>query len=86
VSVARYEQSSTAQTVAGLISAVSISVSLIGVAYRPLRLIPFAIVLALLATGIGGRHVRLATLAVAVGAVCFVLGLATAVITSNPLW
>jgi hypothetical protein len=86
VSVARYEQSSIAQAVAGLIAAVAIFVSLIGVAYRPLRLIPFAIVLALLATAIGGRHLRLATIAVGVGAVCFVVGLAVAVITSNPLW
>jgi hypothetical protein len=86
VSVARYEQSSIAQAVAGLIAAVAIFVSLIGVAYRPLRLIPFAILLALLATAIGGRHLRLATIAVSVGAVCFVAGLAVAVITSNPLW
>jgi hypothetical protein len=86
VSVARYEQSSIAQAVAGLIAAVAIFVSLIGVAYRPLRLIPFAILLALLATAIGGRHLRLATIAVGVGAVCFVAGLAVAVITSNPLW
>jgi hypothetical protein len=86
VSVARYEQSSIAQTVAGFIAAVSIAVSLIGVAYRPLRLIPFAIVLGLLATAIGGRHLRLATTAVAVGAICIVVGLAVAVITSNPLW
>lgn len=86
MSVARYEQSSIAQAVAGLIAAVAIFVSLIGVAYRPLRLIPFAILLALLATAIGGRHLRLATIAVAVGAVCFVAGLAVAVITSNPLW
>lgn len=86
MSVARYEQSSIAQTVAGFIAAVSIFVSLIGVAYRPLRLIPFAIVLALLATAIGGRHLRLATTAVAVGAISIVVGLAVAVITSNPLW
>ena len=86
MSVARYEQSSIAQAVAGLIAAVAIFVSLIGVAYRPLRLIPFAILLALLATAIGGRHLRLATTAVAVGTVCFVAGLAVAVITSNPLW
>ena len=86
MSVARYEQSSTAQTVAGFLAAASIFVSLTGVAYRPLRLIPLAIVLALIATAIGGRHLRLATIAVGVGAVCIVVGLAAAVITSNPLW
>jgi hypothetical protein len=86
VSVAGYEQSSTAQTLAGYLAAASIFVSLTGVAYRPLRLIPFAIVLALIATAIGGRHIRLATIAVGVGAVCIVVGLAVAVITSNPLW
>ena len=86
MSVAGYEQSSTAQTVAGFLAATSIFVSLTGVAYRPLRLIPLAIALALIATAIVGRHLRLATIAVGVGAVCFVVGLAAAVLTSNPLW
>jgi len=54
--------------------------------YRPLRLIPLALVLALLATAIGGRALRLATWAVVVGALAFVVGMAAAVITSNPLW
>jgi hypothetical protein len=59
---------------------------LTGIAYRPLRLIPLALVLALVATGIGGRALRLATWAVAIGAVSFAVGMAAAVITSNPLW
>lgn len=57
-----------------------------GIAYRPLRLIPLALLLALIATGIGGRAQRLATWAVAIGAVSFAVGMAAAVITSNPLW
>jgi hypothetical protein len=56
------------------------------VAYRPLRLIPFAILLSLIAAGIGGRSERLAMYAVSIGAVCFAVGLAVAVITSHPLW
>jgi len=75
-----------ADTVAGFLASASIFVSLIGLAYRPLRLVPLAILLALIATAIGGRHERLATLAVAVGAACFAVGLALAVATSNPLW
>jgi hypothetical protein len=42
--------------------------------------------MALLATAIGGRHQRLAALAIAVGAVCFVVGMALAVLTDNPLY
>jgi hypothetical protein len=43
-------------------------------------------VLALIAVGIGGRATRLATWAVAIGAVSFAVGMAVAVITSKPLW
>ena len=49
-------------------------------------MIPIAILLALIATGIGGRATRLATWAVAISAVSFAAGMAAAVITSNPLW
>ena len=86
MSVAPYDRATPAETVAGFLAAAAIFVSLTGVAYRPLRLIPLAIVLALVATAIGGRHLRLAMIAVGVGALCFTVGLATAVITSNPLW
>jgi hypothetical protein len=74
------------QTLGGFLAAAAIFVSAIGVAYRPLRLIPFAILLALISVAIGGRSVRLATAAAFIGAGCFVLGLALAVATSHPLW
>jgi hypothetical protein len=79
-------RSRPAETVAGFLAAAAIFVSLVGIAYRPLRLIPFAILLSLIAVGIGGRSERLATYAVAIGAACFAIGLAVAVITSHPLW
>ena len=81
-----YERPRPAETVAGFLAAASIFVSLAGIAYRPLRLIPIAIVLALIAAGIGGRATRLATWAVAIGAIAFAAGMAAAVVTSNPLW
>ena len=81
-----YGQRRPAETLAGFLAAASIFVSLAGVAYRPLRLIPFAILLSLIAAGIGGRSERLATYAVSIGAACFAIGLAVAVITSHPLW
>jgi hypothetical protein len=65
---------------------VSIFASLTGIAWRPLRLIPLAILLALIALAIGGRSQRLATWAVFIGAASFAVGMAAAVITSNPLW
>ena len=86
MSSAPYERTSPAETVAGFLAAAAIFVSLTGIAYRPLRLIPLAIVLALVATGIGGRVTRLATWAVGIGAASFAVGMAVAVITSHPLW
>ena len=74
------------ETVAGFLATAAIFLSAVGLAYRPLRLVPFAILLALLAAAIGGRHARLATWAVYTCAACFVLGMVFAVITSHPLW
>jgi hypothetical protein len=73
-------------TLAGFLAAMAIFVSAIGLAYRPLRLVPLAILLALFAAALGGRHARLALIAVLVGGTCFVAGLAFAVVTSHPLW
>jgi hypothetical protein len=86
VSSTPYRRSRPGETVGGFLAAASIFASLAGVAYRPLRLVPFAILLALIAVGIGGRSERLATYAVSIGAACFAIGLAVAVITSHPLW
>ena len=75
-----------AEAVGGLLASLSIFASLIALAYRPGRVIPFAVLLALLATAIGGRHSRLAASAIAVAAGCFVVGMAVAVITNNPIF
>jgi hypothetical protein len=86
VSSTPYERARPSETIAGFLAAASIFVSVAGIAYRPLRLIPFALLLALIAAGIGGRASRLAAWAVGIGAVSFAVGMAAAVITSNPLW
>jgi hypothetical protein len=75
-----------AEAVAGLLAAASIFISLMGLAYRPVRLVPVSILIALVAAGIGGRNARLAQLAVAVGAACFALGMTFAVLTGHPLY
>lgn len=74
------------ESLAGFLAATAIFVSAIGLAYRPLRLIPLALVLALVAVAIGGRNERLSTAATFIAAACFVVGMAIAVVTSNPLW
>ena len=86
MSAAPYERARAAETIAGFFASAAIFMGLIGIAYRPLRVIPIAILLALIAAGIGGRAARLATYAVAICAACFAVGMAVAVITSNPLW
>jgi hypothetical protein len=75
-----------ADTIAGLLAALALFASLIGIAYRPARLIPFAILIALVATAMGGRHARLAAAAVFVGGLCFILGFAVAVLTNHPIF
>ena len=86
MSATPYQRTRPAETIGGFLAAASIFVSLTGIAYRPLRLIPFAIILGLIAVGIGGRCERIATWAVSIGAASFALGMAVAVITSHPLW
>jgi hypothetical protein len=75
-----------ADTIAGLLAALSVLASSIGLAYRPARLIPFALLLAVIAAAMGGRNARLATAALVIGGVCFVIGMAVAVITYNPVF
>ncbi|MHB8470153.1 MAG: hypothetical protein ACYDCH_10415 [Gaiellaceae bacterium] len=79
-------ESRPSETVAGFLSSFSIFASLIALAWHPLRLIPFAIVLSLVAAAMGGRHARLAQVAVAIAAICFFASMAITVITQRPLW
>jgi hypothetical protein len=80
------ERDRPADAIAGFLAAAAIFVSLMGLAYRPARLVPVAILLALVAVGIGGRNARLAQLAVVVGSASFAVGMALAVLTGHPLY
>ena len=75
-----------AEAVAGLMAAASLFVSLLGVVHRPSRVIPVAVLVALIAAGMGGRHQRLAAYAVVVGAICFVVGMTIAIAADRPLY
>jgi hypothetical protein len=86
MSAADHAASRPSETVAGYLAALAIFISLIGLAWHPLRLILPAVVVSMIAAGMGGRHQRLAFAAVIVVAFCFFLGMVVAVITQRPLW
>ena len=74
------------ETVAGFLAASSIVVSLMALAWHPLRLLLPSILIALIAAAMGGRHQRLAFVAVMIAAGCFFFGMTIAVVTSRALW
>lgn len=55
-------------------------------AYRPFRLAPAALILALIATVMSRNQQRLIALAIAVIGVCFVIGASIQVLTHHPLY
>jgi hypothetical protein len=77
---------SAADLVSGYLAALAIFIALIGVAWHPLRLIAPAIVISLVAAGMGGKRKRLAFAAVMIVAACFFFGMMLAMITSRSLW
>jgi hypothetical protein len=75
-----------AELAAGFLAVLSIVASGVAVAYRPVRVIPFAILLALIAAGMAPRGSKLPLIAVLIGAACFVAGMTVAVLTKNPVF
>jgi hypothetical protein len=71
---------------AGFLASLSIVGSALALAYEPMKVMPFAILLALIATGMAPPKSRLPLIAVAVAAVCFVAGFTIAVLTESPLY
>ena len=76
----------TSETVAGFLSAIAIFVSLVGLAWHPLRLILPSLAIALIASGMGSGKGRLQLAAVLICGVCLFFGLTIAVTLSKPLW
>ena len=76
----------SSETVAGFLSAIAIFVSLVGLAWHPLRLILPSLAIALIASGMGTGKGRLQLAAVLICAVCLFFGFTIAVAFSKPLW
>ena len=77
---------STADTVAGFLATLSIFASALGLIWRPVRLIPFAVLLALIAGRMSARNERIAWYAVVAAVVCWTAGMTIAVVTENPVY
>jgi hypothetical protein len=80
------EREGPADIVAGFLAALAIVGGLIAIAFRPVPIGVFSILVALVAAGMSGRHERLAASAVAVAAVGFLAGMIVAVLTNHALW
>jgi len=74
------------EAVAGLLAAVAMFVGLIAIFYRPARLAPAAILLALIATGMSRRWSTLGSIALGVAGLGWLIGMAIAVVTNHALW
>ena len=80
------ERDRPGEVVAGFLATVAIFGGAVALAYRPFRIAPFALLVALIAAGMGGRHARLATFAVAFATACWAVGMMIAVITESPVY
>jgi predicted cation transporter len=77
---------SATDTVAGLLAMIAIVACTLGLAWRPVRVIPFAVVLTLIAARMSERQQRLVTAAVVACVIGWTAGMAIAVITERPLY
>jgi hypothetical protein len=74
------------EAIAGLLAACAIFLGALELVYRPFRLAPAAVILALAATIMTRTQQRLVALAFVMIGVCFVAGAALQVVTHHPLF
>ena len=83
---ARVDRGSPGEVVAGFLASAALFAGLIAIVYKPVRIAPAALVVALIAAGIGGRHQRLAAAATAVVTLGWIAGMVVCVLTERPLF
>ena len=77
---------SAGEAVAGLLAAAAVFAGFFELFYRPFRIAPAALLVALCAAGMSREQQRLVWFAVAVIGLCFVIGAAIAVWLTHPLY
>jgi hypothetical protein len=80
------EGDSQVDVIAGWLASIAIFISLISLAWHPIRLLAPALLLTLISAGMAGRGKRLPLVATFTVAICFFLGMMITVITGRPLW
>jgi hypothetical protein len=80
------EAPTAADIVAGFLAALAIFAACAGIVWHPLRLVPAALVLSLVASGMSVRMRRLAVTAVAISGIAFFAGMTIAVVLKHPVW
>jgi hypothetical protein len=81
------ERTRPGEAVGGFLAAASIAISTVAMVYKPVRVVPFALVIAFVAVALTHeRHARLAAFAVVVGALAWLVGMTVAVLTESPLY
>ena len=78
--------SSPAEVISGFLSVLSIVGSALGIVYQPVKLLPFAFLIALIATAMAPRDSKLPLVAIFFGAIAFVVGITVAVTTNHRLY
>jgi hypothetical protein len=82
----REPRATQADIVGGLLAAAAIFVGAVGVVQTPIRIIPIAVVLALVSVRMTDRYRTLAAWAVGLNIVWWLLGMTVAIVTENPLY
>jgi hypothetical protein len=74
------------EAVAGLLASLAIFIGGLELFYRPFRLAPAALLLAIIATVMSREQPRIIPLAYAMIGICFIVGAALQIITHHPLY
>jgi len=74
------------EAVAGLLASLAIFVGALELAYRPFRLAPAALILAIVATVMSREQPRVIPVAYATIGICFVAGATLQILTHHPLY
>jgi len=86
VSSTSRDRTSPSEAVAGLLASLAIFAGAMELVYRPFRLAPAALLLAIIATVMSREQPRIIPLAYVTIGVCFVAGAALQIITHHPLY